>query len=270
LIGAADAYAAGGSTNINNALAFMDWDLRRGTNNGRSQFLTQALNSTYYTATEALAASFDRDRPSGVPALTVDCYEGGAQPTSITLLTTAYALGLSASSGITVNVGSSPAINWTGHGLDNGACFACSVNITETNLQTITAYNITAGHGNNGGTVLYVINKTTNGFDLSHTVGGPPIMIKSVGPGPQTGYGSNYAGGGDRIARLLAAYKQSSLFRETVTNQYAQMFAKPHTATVTWFTMNATVASNQWTMYYGDVYSTPRYISYDAVAAYHS
>lgn len=350
-IGAADAYFAGGTTNINNAMAFVDWDLRQGTQNrnvtitgdgqtftignnvfapanggpvtfsapggtmfagitagvtyycinrndagnppGNSTFqvsttvggaavtgisggtgclvavvtgLTLAFVLAYYAATEALCASFDTDRPAGAAALTVDCYEGSAQPTIISNLTFAYALGLYVTSGITLNVGTSPAVSWTGHGLDNGALVGISVNITDTNFLTTTGWTTTGGSNR----ALYVANKTTNGFDLAYAPGGPTLTIQSVAGGTQTGYGSNYAGGADRFANLLKAYRQTPLFQATVKSQYDSMFALAHTSTCTWFTMNTITSPNQWSMFYGDVYSTPRFTSYDAVAAYHS
>lgn len=91
LLGAADAYAAGGSTNIANAIAFLDWDIKTGTNNGTAGSQTLlALNSGanigsggaigIYPSWEAIAASYDgAGRPAGTVNLTVECYEGALE-----------------------------------------------------------------------------------------------------------------------------------------------------------------------------------------------
>lgn len=70
LLGAADAYAAGGSTNIANALAFMDWDSRQGTFSGVAGGETLAGLDLRYPSWNTKAASY---------SLPIECYEGGFQ-----------------------------------------------------------------------------------------------------------------------------------------------------------------------------------------------
>lgn len=90
LLGAADALAAGGATNIANAIAFLDWDIRQGTNNGIAGTQTLlALNSGanigsggaigVYPSWEAVAASYDGARPAGMPNLVVEEYEAAPE-----------------------------------------------------------------------------------------------------------------------------------------------------------------------------------------------
>lgn len=86
LLGAADAYAAGGATNIANAIAFLDWDIRQGINNGAAggqtllALLSGAGGTGIYPRWETVAASFDgAGRPAGKTNLTVECYEGAME-----------------------------------------------------------------------------------------------------------------------------------------------------------------------------------------------
>lgn len=86
LLGAADAYAAGGATNIANAIAFLDWDIRQGTNNGAAggqtllALLSGAGGTGIYPRWETVAASFDgAGRPAGKINLTVELYEGAME-----------------------------------------------------------------------------------------------------------------------------------------------------------------------------------------------
>lgn len=91
LLGAADAYAAGGAANIANAIAFLDWDIKQGTNNGALGFETLLSLSTtknigsggaigIYPSWEVIAASYDgAGRPTGLSNLVVENYEGGLE-----------------------------------------------------------------------------------------------------------------------------------------------------------------------------------------------
>lgn len=80
LLGAADAFAAGGATNISNSNAFFDWDISQGTNNGViwSQCTSQ-LAANIYPVWETVAASYDAQRASGFSKLGIACYEGGLE-----------------------------------------------------------------------------------------------------------------------------------------------------------------------------------------------
>ena len=73
---AADLYAAGGSTNIASAFALMDADL---ISTGNPYGGINDLDTHYYPVWEAVAASWDGARPSGMSNVTIDCYEGGFQ-----------------------------------------------------------------------------------------------------------------------------------------------------------------------------------------------
>jgi hypothetical protein len=87
LLGAANDYAAG--TNVSQALAWVDWDLRRGTRNGLPGSMTlEALNSGkdiragtkgIYRSWEMVAASYDAARPAGASKLAVVNYEVGME-----------------------------------------------------------------------------------------------------------------------------------------------------------------------------------------------
>jgi hypothetical protein len=86
LLGAADAFAAGDAASIADAFAFLDWDIRQGTNNGRpgGQTLLSlkrgAVNgSGIYPVWEAVARSYDGARPKGKRDLTIECYEGAME-----------------------------------------------------------------------------------------------------------------------------------------------------------------------------------------------
>jgi hypothetical protein len=78
IVGAADAYALGGSTNIANAFAFVDWDIRQGTNNGAAGAETLLALTSRYSAWNALAVTYNK---------TIECYEGAHEswyPTTAT------------------------------------------------------------------------------------------------------------------------------------------------------------------------------------------
>jgi hypothetical protein len=80
LTGAADAYAAGGATNIANAIGWLDWDFSQGTNNGSAGAqTTSVLLANIYSAWETVAASYDGARPGGYSNVGVICYEGGLE-----------------------------------------------------------------------------------------------------------------------------------------------------------------------------------------------
>lgn len=90
LLGQAANFVAGGATNIANALAFLDNDIRQGTLNGVAGSETLlALNTGYtgggapfgiYPGWENICTSYDSSRiANGLPLLQVSCYEGGCQ-----------------------------------------------------------------------------------------------------------------------------------------------------------------------------------------------
>jgi hypothetical protein len=93
ILGAADAYAAGGSKNIANALAFVDWDLRQGVFGGLPDgtFLTLKYftdfpgRNVYW---ERVAASYDAYRTRvGQSPLVIEQYEGAMAPSGPTTAT---------------------------------------------------------------------------------------------------------------------------------------------------------------------------------------
>lgn len=108
LLGAADDYATGIATNISKALAWVDWDLRKGTRNGIAGNATlEAFNSGIdlragtkgiYSSWEAVVTGYDSARPTGASKLSVVNYEAGME--AITLTTAQCAtLGISMSYG---------------------------------------------------------------------------------------------------------------------------------------------------------------------------
>lgn len=71
LLGAADAYAAGGSTNIANAFAFLDWDFSQGTNNGTLGSQTLSYQNTNLNPQwSSIASGFSKP---------FECYEGAME-----------------------------------------------------------------------------------------------------------------------------------------------------------------------------------------------
>jgi hypothetical protein len=86
LLGAADAYATGDAKNMASAIAFLDWDIRQGTNNGKPGSATlfalkKGMNGGVgiYPAWEEVARNYDDHRPAGKLGLMVECYEGAME-----------------------------------------------------------------------------------------------------------------------------------------------------------------------------------------------
>jgi hypothetical protein len=80
-----------------------------------------------------------------------------------------------------------------------------------------------------------------------------------------------YGGPTGKIAKLLDAYKNSSLFYDTVLKQMKQNIgtqpgspARPRTITPAWLALGG---PSQWSLYPGDVTTTP-YKSYDAIVTF--
>lgn len=178
LLGAADAFAAGGATNIANAIGWLDWDIRQGTNNGTAGGQTLLALKTgnggigIYPPWETVVASYDgAGRPAGKSNLTVDLYEGAME------------------------------------------CAA-----------------------------------------------------PSTGECTPLGISTTYGGATGKIGNLLTAYKQSATFYATVQQQFSDFFARPHSKTASWFTLNN---NSQWSMEQppGDVNSAV-WQSYPSIAAY--
>jgi hypothetical protein len=77
------------------------------------------------------------------------------------------------------------------------------------------------------------------------------------------GIDASYGGAGGKIDKLLKGYKNSNLFYTTVQQQYNDFFESAHSKTACWFIMTG---GNQWSMYPGDVHSTP-FKSFEATMA---
>lgn len=254
---AADNYASGNQTQIQAALDWVDSDLRAGTSYGNSaSFASLSFYTTpgiisaasIYAGWDAIAAKYGKK---------VRLYEGGCEawyPNALSL----GRLGVGAySSSVSFNVGSSPSVSWANHGQQNGARFAIDfinsggalpggvgVMSTATNLAQ-----------------YFIINATTNGFDLSNTLNGAAITLTGSPVGTVTAGASIYAGDSGRSATLLAAYKNDHRFYTLVKDQMKQFFALPTSESWAWLLLSG---GSQWAVQNADLYS-PTFQSWEAM-----
>jgi hypothetical protein len=85
----------------------------------------------------------------------------------------------------------------------------------------------------------------------------PPSLCTGVG------IAASYCGYGGKIFNMVNGYKNSSLFKQLVTDQYTQLLAKspPHSLPA-WYTFGG--GKGQWSLFPADIYSTP-FQSYNAI-----
>jgi len=74
------------------------------------------------------------------------------------------------------------------------------------------------------------------------------------------------SGTGGAIYNMLQGYKNSTLARQLVIDQFTQFMGYPHSATPSWYAMQG---YSQWSLMPGDTLSPP-YQSFHGVAAYNS
>jgi hypothetical protein len=87
--------------------------------------------------------------------------------------------------------------------------------------------------------------------------GKPPSIAACASLGIEAAYG----GANGSIATLLRAYKNNSLFRRVVLDQWKQFSSLPHSKAPSWYTFGGGI---QWSMFPADLYTTP-YQSYNAM-----
>lgn len=262
LLGAADAFAAGGSTNIANSFAFLDWDIRQGTANGTPGDATLLhFNSGasigygavgVYSSWETAAASYDSARSafaSPLPPLTIDTYEGANESWYIGALSACTALGLSSASTVTLNIGSHPAVSWASNPLENGSIVGFTTSGGLPDGGEIGVYNTPHAADENK---YFVVNRTNAGFDISLTPGGAAITLSGTQSGTQTATGSIYGGKAGRIAALLDAFKKHQLFYDITRDQFTQFMAFSHSRTPVYFLVPG---PSNWAMSTGDLYA---------------
>lgn len=243
---ACDAYLSGDTAT---AFAWCDTDLRSGTStiSGEGAQTTDALNTNIYPGWEALADDYDGVRAT---KLGIIAYEGGYESTFPTLSQLASVTTLCNSGTITFNIGSSPAVSWTAHGNANGDKF----------LYTTTG---TAPGGANQNTEYFIVNATTNSFDISSTQGGTAITLTGSSTGTVTGKASKYSSATGAINLMMIAYKSSTLFLQTCQNQL-QQFITAHAgraeAIPAWFALQG---PSKWSMMSGAT-GTSVFGSFDA------
>lgn len=244
LLGQAANYVAGGSTNIANALAFVDNDIRAGVGGGQTLL---SLDTNIYPAWEALLASYDTWRvENGLPKLALTCYEGGCEVWPVTP-TQLQGLGAPAST-IFTSTGSGTFIGTVagGHGLSigSGVIFNSNNQLPAGILSGVIYYVVTA-------------NFTTTTFSISTTPGGAAMATTSAGSG--TLVVSLEAA---NVRALLTGYKNSPLFKQLVLDQFSQMMGTfagspnfgllPHSKHPNWYQFGG---GSQWALGTGDLYS---------------
>lgn len=270
LLTAADNYASGNPTLMASALAFLDNDIKAGTLASAGTLGTNTISyqtTNIFPAWETLATSYDGSgRPSGMSNLTVEQYENALESWYIVTLQAAIQMAgaILASSTVTLNIGSSPAVSWTAHGLSNGAAVGFA---TTGALPTgIGVYSGDTGSERNTN-LYYVVNASANSFDVSLTPGGAAITLSGTQSGTQTANASNYVGSAGRIASLLNAYKLNATYGQGIVKaQFDPFFAESHSKTAAWLQL---APLNQWSLIDGDMLSGAPFQTYNGVAAYH-
>jgi hypothetical protein len=254
---AADNYASGNPTQMQAALDWVDSDLRAGTSYGNatafaslSFYTTPGIISaaSIYAGWDAIAAKYGKK---------VKLYEGGCEAWYPNVVS-AGRLGIGAySSAVSFNVGSSPSVSWASHGQPNGSRFAIDfVNSGGTLPGGVSTISLATNLPQ-----YFIINATTNGFDLSNTVGGSAITLTGSPVGTVTAGASIYAGDTGRVAALLSAYKNDRRFYTLVMDQMKQFFALPTSDSWAWLLLSG---GSQWATMVGDYY-TSTFASWDAM-----
>jgi hypothetical protein len=211
----------------------------------------------YYPRWQAILTSNGISNP-------VVCYEGGLQSWRPIFLSTYVSLGISEASTVTLNIGSSPAVSWTGHGLQNGALVGLT---TSGALPT----GVSVWNGTAAGQQYFVVNATANSFDLSKTLGGSVITLTGTQSGTQTATSSIYSGPSGRIGALLAAYKNSAACATLVSDQFTQFMGTgllPNSLAPSWFIFDG--PDVQWSMFPVNVIVGSPYQTLSGVAAWNA
>lgn len=246
LTAAADNYASGVPAQMASAMSWVDADIRSGTaGSGPSLGSNTVQNiASKFTGWNTLATTYSKR---------VIWYEGGYEGIYPNL-TSCASLGspLATIATVTFNIGSNPAVNWTAHGQVNGSKV----------LFTTTG---TLPTGIDEGSELFIVNATTNSFDVSATQGGSAIVLSGSPSGTQTGKASKYSSATGSIAALIVAYKNSALFQQLVTDVMSTTFLSlSRSLYPNWYTFGGGI---QWSMLPGDLSTTP-YKSYDAMRTF--
>lgn len=257
LVTAGANYASGVPASMASAIAWLDGDIRAGTNytSTVAHECISSLNSTanggagIYPIWEGVAASYDAARTgAGMPLLQIICYEGGMQGLipAISLLTQ---LGRTTSSSCTFNIGNVQAVHQVAHGYQNGF----RISLPSGSLPT--------GGQINSFTDYFVTGATADDYGISASYHNVSAITATGTAGTATVVADT-----NGLDNLLDAYKHSSTFQATVKFQLDQFFASgPHAYLGAWYEM---AIEDNWSLYPFDIYGTP-FTSWNALAAYH-
>ena len=165
--------------------------------------------NTAYGEWETALATYDAGRPSGYGPLQVVCYEGGQDiwAAQVADYTTA---GLTTAATVTFNVGTSPAVNQTGHPYINGSKVRFSGGSGYTGIAASQDY--------------FVINASANAYDVSTTFYNQTAVVVGGTPtGTITATGSTTS-----IDNLYEAWKNSTAATTWMVNYNANFKSYSH------------------------------------------
>jgi hypothetical protein len=106
------------------------------------------------------------------------------------------------------------------------------------------------------------------GYDGARPAGKSNLVVENYEGGCEINYPSTlqctaigisttYGGSTGLIANLINGFKSSDLFKGAAIQQYNSFFASAHSGAGSWFLMTASLKAEQWSLYRGDVYSSP-------------
>ena len=197
---------------------------------------------------ETAMASYDAGRPSGYGPLNAVCYEGGpdmwaAQVADYTTM------GLTTAATVTFNVGTSPAVNHTGHPYINGSKVRFSGGSGYTGIAASRDY--------------FVINASANAYDVSRTYySQSAVLVGGTPTGTITATGSTTS-----IDNLYEAWKNSTAARDWIVNYNTYFKSFSHSQYIAMLQMvgnnwdltqgssSTKNANNRWSLY--QQYFTP-------------
>jgi hypothetical protein len=166
----------------------------------RRNFATDYVDAGLLSIIESICASYDHDRPSSMPRIVMDQYEGGMQNVA-PALSDYVSAGHSSSATVTFNIGSSPSVNWPGHGLRDGCRIAFSNSGGELPSNLISGAN------------YYVVNATMNAFDIVKLFLAPVTMKLTGSP---SGIATATAGQYSFDNVLKAYFNDTNLMNEII------------------------------------------------------
>lgn len=274
LLAAADDYASGDPTRVQNALNFLDADVRGqpangypGTRNG------VAGQETLFTYTNGTPSTPIVTTGTGF----IDDGSGGGSPSgiagtvlTITALTSTYA---AFQAGVATGLGRTI----TGSGVTVGTQIISQSSGTPggvgtyvvNNSQTTSSVTMTQSVTQPANTAIYSTwsaYAVTYGKRVVAYEGGFELNAIGVTRGAQLGIAAAYCGSTGKIQNLITAYKNDNRFKQLVLDQMSQYMATAQSLRPAWYSLGP--GPFQWTIYPGNVGVTPYYKSYDALVAY--